>query len=146
MRFRHLYTAPCGIRTKWPWRPSRLEKRNLIYFRYLPIFSPITWIDTEYALHFTLCQLLYFPSLVIGLILSRYLEILSYFPRYRLNSVPQNQAGLESLNLDVVQNVATGEIRKYGTWYTNYRVKEIITIILNQLNQILWTLFLRLSF
>ena len=67
----------------------------------------------------------------------RYLEILSYFPRYRLNSKAQNQAGLESLNLDVVQNVATGEIRKYGTWYTNYRVKEIITIILNQLNQIL---------
>ena len=71
-------------------------------------------------------------------ILSRYLEILSNFPRYRLNSKARNQAGLESLNLDVVQNVATGEIRKkYGTWYTNYIVKEIITIILNQLNQIL---------
>ena len=97
----------------------------------------MTCIDTEYALHFTLCQFLYFASLVIGPILSRYLEILSYFPRYRLNSLPQNQAGLESLNLDVVQNVATGEIRKYGTWYANYSVKEIITIILNQLNQIL---------
>lgn len=85
-------------------------------------------------------------ALVMGPVL--YFEMLGNSPTYRMSSKFQTpkSSGLESLNLDVVQNVATGEIRKYGTWYTNYIVKEIITIILNQLNQILWTLFLRLSF
>ena len=69
--------------------------------------------------------------------MEEHLVMLRNSPRYRLNSQPQNQGGLESLTLDVVQNVAAGGIRKYGTWYTNYRVKEILAIIVNQLSQIL---------